>query len=199
MARELAAGDGLSLLCGRYEGVDQRVVDHLVDGELSIGDYVLAGGEAAALVVVEAVARLVPGVMGNEASAVSESFSEGLLEEPQYTRPPTSGAGSCPRSCARATTAASPGGGGPRRWPARRRPGPTSSRKRRVRCVGCADDFAHVLHHRQSDPFVDRSVPRTSERLVGQPHRVTSKSRRSRTRSDGVIPPISGYPVGGLA
>lgn len=87
LARELAAGAGLSLLCGRYEGVDQRVVDHLVDGELSIGDYVLAGGEAAAIVVVEAVARLVPGVMGNEASAESESFSEGLLEEPHYTRP----------------------------------------------------------------------------------------------------------------
>lgn len=87
VARELAAGDGFSLLCGRYEGVDQRVVDHLVDGELSIGDYVLAGGEAAALVVVEAVARLVPNVMGNEASAVSESFSNGLLEEPHYTRP----------------------------------------------------------------------------------------------------------------
>lgn len=87
LATELAAGEGFSLLCGRYEGVDQRVVDHLVDGELSIGDYVLAGGEAAAIVVVEAVARLVPGVMGNEASAASESFSEGLLEEPHYTRP----------------------------------------------------------------------------------------------------------------
>jgi tRNA (guanine37-N1)-methyltransferase len=87
MARELAAAGGFSLLCGRYEGVDQRVVDHLVDGELSIGDYVLAGGEAAALVVVEAVGRLVPGVLGNEASAVSESFSDGLLEEAHYTRP----------------------------------------------------------------------------------------------------------------
>jgi tRNA (guanine37-N1)-methyltransferase len=78
---------GFSLLCGRYEGVDQRVTDHLVDGELSIGDYVLAGGEVPALVVIEAVARLVPGVMGNEASAVDESFSSGLLEYPQYTRP----------------------------------------------------------------------------------------------------------------
>jgi tRNA (guanine37-N1)-methyltransferase len=87
-ARELSAGpEGLSLLCGRYEGVDQRVVDHLVDGQLSIGDYVLAGGEAAALVVVEAVARLVPGVMGNEASTADESFADGLLEYPQYTRP----------------------------------------------------------------------------------------------------------------
>ena len=65
VARELAASDGFSLLCGRYEGVDQRVADHLCDGELSVGDYVLAGGEAAALVVIDAVARLVPGVMGN--------------------------------------------------------------------------------------------------------------------------------------
>ena len=74
-ARELAAGDGFSLLCGRYEGVDQRVADHLCDGELSVGDFVLAGGEAAALVVIEAVTRLVPGVMGNEASAAEESFA----------------------------------------------------------------------------------------------------------------------------
>ena len=78
---------GFSLLCGRYEGVDQRVADHLVDGEISIGDYVLAGGEAAALVVVEAVTRLLPGVMGNAASAEEESFGGGLLEYPQYTRP----------------------------------------------------------------------------------------------------------------
>jgi len=82
-----APGEGFSLLCGRYEGVDQRVADHLVDGELSVGDYVLAGGEAAALVVVEAVGRLVPGVIGNEASAGEESFVDGLLEYPQYTRP----------------------------------------------------------------------------------------------------------------
>lgn len=87
LARELAAGAGFSLLCGRYEGVDQRVADHLCDGELSVGDVVLAGGEAAALVVIEAVARLVPGVMGNDASAVEESFSAGRLEYPQYTRP----------------------------------------------------------------------------------------------------------------
>jgi tRNA (guanine37-N1)-methyltransferase len=87
MARDLAAGPGFSLLCGRYEGVDERVRDHLVDGEVSIGDYVLAGGEVAALVVVEAVTRLVPGVMGNEASAADESFTDGLLEYPHYTRP----------------------------------------------------------------------------------------------------------------
>ena len=93
MARDLArqaldGSGGFSLLCGRYEGVDQRVVDHLVDGEVSTGDYVLAGGEAAALVVIEAVTRLLPGVMGNDASAVEESFSNSLLEYPQYTRPP---------------------------------------------------------------------------------------------------------------
>ena len=86
-ARALAATDGFSMLCGRYEGVDERVREHLVDGELSVGDFVLSGGEVAALVVIEAVARLVPGVMGNEESATEESFSDGLLEHPQYTRP----------------------------------------------------------------------------------------------------------------
>jgi tRNA (guanine37-N1)-methyltransferase len=86
-AQELAGLPGFSLLCGRYEGVDQRVSDHLVDGELSVGDLVLAGGELAALVVVEAVARLVPGTLGNEASTEEESFAGGLLEYPQYTRP----------------------------------------------------------------------------------------------------------------
>jgi tRNA (guanine37-N1)-methyltransferase len=87
-ARELAAlPGGFSLLCGRYEGVDQRVADDLCDGELSIGDVVLAGGELAALVVVEAVARLRPGVLGNERSTDEESFAAGLLEYPQYTRP----------------------------------------------------------------------------------------------------------------
>ena len=75
------------MLCGRYEGVDQRVADHLADGELSLGDFVLAGGEAAAIAVIEAVARLVPGVMGNDESALDESFGDGLLEYPQYTRP----------------------------------------------------------------------------------------------------------------
>jgi len=87
LARELAAGPGFSLLCGRYEGVDGRVVEHLVDDELSIGDYVLAGGEVAAMVVLEAVGRLVPGVMGNDTSADDESFADGLLEYPQFTRP----------------------------------------------------------------------------------------------------------------
>jgi len=78
-----------SLLCGRYEGVDERITRHLVDGQLSIGDFVLAGGELAALVVIEATVRLVPGVLGNAASAADESFTTGLLEYPQYTRPAT--------------------------------------------------------------------------------------------------------------
>ncbi len=88
VAAELAAlPGGFSLLCGRYEGVDQRVSDHLVDGELSVGDFVLAGGELGALVVIETVARLLPEVLGNEDSALDESFTSGLLEYPQYTRP----------------------------------------------------------------------------------------------------------------
>lgn len=86
-ARELAQGEGLSLLCGRYEGIDERVLEHLCDGELSIGDFVLNGGEVGALVVLEAVGRLVPGVMGNDTSGDEESFSAGLLEYPHYTRP----------------------------------------------------------------------------------------------------------------
>lgn len=84
---ELAAEPALLLLCGRYEGVDERVAQTLATDEVSIGDYVLAGGEVAACVLIEAVARLVPGVMGNEHSGTDESFSSGLLEYPQYTRP----------------------------------------------------------------------------------------------------------------
>ncbi|CAN5689612.1 tRNA (guanosine(37)-N1)-methyltransferase TrmD [soil metagenome] len=88
LARGLAGADGFSLLCGRYEGVDHRIRQHLVDDELSVGDVVLAGGEVAACLVVEAVARLLPGVMGNDGSAETESFgAAGLLEEPQFTRP----------------------------------------------------------------------------------------------------------------
>lgn len=87
VARELSGGNGFSLLCGRYEGVDQRVRDHLVDGELSLGDFVLAGGEVGAMAIIEAVGRLIPGVLGNELSTADESFSDGLLEYPHYTRP----------------------------------------------------------------------------------------------------------------
>lgn len=76
------------LICGRYEGVDERVAEALVTDEISIGDYVLSGGEPAAMVVVDAVVRLLPGALGSDTSAVYESFSEGLLDYPQYTRPP---------------------------------------------------------------------------------------------------------------
>jgi tRNA (guanine37-N1)-methyltransferase len=86
LASRFSRTDHLALVCGRYEGVDERILG-LVDEEVSIGDYVLSGGEAAALVVIDAVARLVPGVLGNEASPVDESFRESLLEYPQYTRP----------------------------------------------------------------------------------------------------------------
>lgn len=86
-ARALAAGPGLALLCGRYEGLDQRAIDLACDEELSVGDFVLAGGELAALCVIESVVRLLPGALGNEGSADDESFADGLLEYPQYTRP----------------------------------------------------------------------------------------------------------------
>lgn len=87
LAHELAGLDGFSLLCGRYEGVDQRITDHLCDGEISIGDFILAGGEVGALTIIEATTRLIPGVMGNDKSAEEESFAAGMLEYPQYTRP----------------------------------------------------------------------------------------------------------------
>jgi tRNA (guanine37-N1)-methyltransferase len=83
----LANGPDFILLCGRYEGIDQRVVDHLVEREISIGDYVLSGGELPAMVLIDAVARQIPGVVGNEASCGSESFATGLLDWPHYTRP----------------------------------------------------------------------------------------------------------------
>jgi tRNA (guanine37-N1)-methyltransferase len=87
VATELAALPGFSLICGRYEGVDHRVREHLVDDELSVGDFVLLGGEVAALVILEAVGRLVPGVIGNPDSTDEESYADGLLEYPHYTRP----------------------------------------------------------------------------------------------------------------
>ena len=87
IAAELAGQEQVIIICGRYEGVDERIREHLVDREISIGDYILTGGELSALVVIDAVSRLVPGVLGNEESILSESFSCGLLEYPQYTRP----------------------------------------------------------------------------------------------------------------
>lgn len=89
VAQELSQRPYLILLCGHYEGVDERVVEHLVNDEISIGDYVLSGGELAAMVVVDAVVRLLPGVLGSEESAKDDSHVAGLLEYPQYTRPST--------------------------------------------------------------------------------------------------------------
>jgi tRNA (guanine37-N1)-methyltransferase len=89
LAAELAQqADQILVICGRYEGVDERVAESLVTDEISIGDYVLSGGEPAAIVLVDAVVRLIPGALGSETSALNESFSEGLLDCPQYTRPP---------------------------------------------------------------------------------------------------------------
>jgi tRNA (guanine37-N1)-methyltransferase len=88
LATEFANCEQLVLICGRYEGVDERVADALVTDEISIGDYVLSGGEPAALVVIDATVRLLPGALGSETSSVNESFSDGSLDCPQYTRPP---------------------------------------------------------------------------------------------------------------
>lgn len=88
LAEDLSESSQIVLLCGRYEGVDERVAERLVTDEISIGDYVLSGGETAALVVVDAVVRLLPGALGSETSALHESFSAGLLDHPHYTRPP---------------------------------------------------------------------------------------------------------------
>src|SRR5690606_25343168 len=85
--RELAAGPGAVILCGRFEGVDQRLIEARDLEEVSVGDYILSGGEPAAIVLLDAVVRLLPGVMGNEASGGEESFETGLLEHPHYTRP----------------------------------------------------------------------------------------------------------------
>lgn len=87
IVREYAQTDHLILLCGHYEGVDQRVADHLIDDEISIGDYILTNGVLGALVLTDAIVRLIPGVLGHDQSAVTESFERGLLDHPHYTRP----------------------------------------------------------------------------------------------------------------
>jgi tRNA (guanine37-N1)-methyltransferase len=87
MARRLAGAEGVTILCGRFEGVDQRVIDHFALEEVSLGDFVLTGGEIAAQAMLDATVRLIPGVLGNAASTEEESFSDGLLEHPQYTQP----------------------------------------------------------------------------------------------------------------
>lgn len=96
LARDLAEAKGVILVCGRYEGIDERVCQELVDEELSIGNYVLSGGELAAMVVIDTVSRLIPGTLGNGRSAREDSFAEGVLKHPQYTRPRRSEQGQVP-------------------------------------------------------------------------------------------------------
>jgi hypothetical protein len=160
LARRLAGGDGFSLLCGRYEGVDHRIREHLGRRWLSIGDYVLAGGEVAACVLVEAVTRLLPGVMGNERSAEagpSAPAARSCWRSPSTPDRPRSGAGTCPRSSARATTGAWPGGAGPRPSTEPARPGPTCSRPGEAsptRRPGC-------WKRSTPSPILERSPPGT--------------------------------------
>ena len=127
LADELTAEPHVALLCGRYEGFDERVHEHFADDEVSIGRYVLAGGELPAMVVADVVMRKLPGALGHEQSAVEESFSrvlEGMPEYPHYTRPPATEAGRCPRSWSPATTSGSASGGS-----SRAARGPSSSKK----------------------------------------------------------------------
>jgi len=93
---ELAGREGLILVCGRYEGIDERLIESVIDEQWSIGDYVISGGELAAAVVIDAVARLMPGVLGHEQSAVEDSFVDGLLDHPHYTRPEVAGGKAVP-------------------------------------------------------------------------------------------------------
>jgi len=125
VAERLSRLEHAVLLCGRYEGVDERVRTHLATEAISIGDYVLTGGELAALVIVDAVARLLPGVVGDDASVADDTFATGLLDFPQYTRPASFRASKCRRCCCRGTTRRSSGGGGSRRSSGRRREGRT--------------------------------------------------------------------------
>ena len=114
-AREWAAGPGLVIVCPRFEGVDERVIEARGLIEVSIGDYVLSGGEIAALAVLDACLRLIPGVMGRQESGAEESFENGLLEYPHYTRPRNGRAARSPTCCSPATTRRSRHGGAPRR------------------------------------------------------------------------------------
>jgi len=130
-AERLSALDHLVILCGRYEGVDERVRTGLATETLSIGDYVLSGGELAALVIVDAVGRLVPGVVGDEASVAQDTFARGLLDYPQYTRPAEFRGMRVPPCCFRGIMRKSSDGGGARRWPAPLPSGPRCSTMQR--------------------------------------------------------------------
>lgn len=116
IAAELAQLEHFILICGHYEGIDERVREHLATDEISIGDYVLTGGELAAMVIVDAVVRHLPGVLGSEESAAEDSHTTGLLEYPQYTRPRYIAGGRCPRCCFQATMLRLPSGAGSSRF-----------------------------------------------------------------------------------
>ena len=160
-ARTGHACDGFSLLCGRYEGVDHRVREHLVDGELSIGDVVLGGGEVAACLVIEAVVRLLPGAMGNDVSPVTESFGASGSAGGAALHPPgrVPWAGRCPTRCAAATTPGSSAGDVPRPCTARSATGLTWSR----RPVGSAKLTVDCWKSSLPSPILDRSL------AAGQP------------------------------
>ena len=115
---ELAGRQGLILVCGRYEGIDERTVESEIDEEWSIGDYVISGGELAAAVIIDAVTRLLPGVLGDEQSAIEDSFVDGLLDHPHYTRLKWRAAGRYRKCCCQATTRLYVAGAGSRRWDA---------------------------------------------------------------------------------
>ena len=109
-ANRLSTLDNIIILCGHYKGIDHRIREHLVTREISIGDYVLTGGELAACIIADSVVRIIPGAIGDEASALTDSFQDNLLAPPVYTRPPSSAAGGFPTCCSRATSPRSPGG-----------------------------------------------------------------------------------------
>ncbi len=125
VARELARQPDFVLVCARYEGVDERVSNALCTDEISVGDYVLSGGELPALTIIEAVSRMVPGVIGDFESVETDSFYDGILGAPQYTRPQEK----CPRYCGKATTRQFAGGGEKRRSAQRNRGGPICLRR----------------------------------------------------------------------
>ena len=136
-ARQLAAGPGVLLVCGRFEGVDERVIEAHGLEEVSVGDFVLSGGEIAAMAVMDCCVRLLPGVMGEPASASEESFEDGLLEYPHYTRPaswpgPTESSGACRRFWSRATMARWPSGGWRNGKRSRGGGGPICGQRRRL-------------------------------------------------------------------
>ncbi len=161
-AERLSGLEHIVVLCGRYEGVDERVRTGLATEALSIGDYVLSGGELPALVIVDCVARLVPGVVGDEASVARDTFARGLLDYPQYTRPAEFRGMRCRRCCCRGITGRSSGGAGARRWCARWSGVRTCWRTRRsIPTTGAIERTAARTRRR---PVIDADTSQTRRR-----------------------------------